>query len=226
MGVTEIAILPIQEGKTFDDTSTADGRLHAELLKDLLSQPGCQRCYWGRQVENKNVLRWFIDWDRMEHHRKFIDSDAYKYFVSRLSDLLGGAPRVYHAYFNPNTPFAIFGSTTTIATEIVNMYFPTSYSNEDKTKVANDVSAFIAVLEREETAYRATTCGWVEEDVDIPGTTEKTRVFVLLIGRTSVDAHLSFRNTKAFAEYIHLLHSQIVVELDAKREKDAGDRGT
>lgn len=75
MGATEIAILPMKEGKTFDDITTADGQLHADLVKTLVAQPGCQRCYWGRQVEDKNILRWFVDWDSVESHQQFMNSE-------------------------------------------------------------------------------------------------------------------------------------------------------
>ncbi|KAL6242877.1 hypothetical protein RBB50_009977 [Rhinocladiella similis] len=205
MGATEIAILPIQEGKTFDDITTADGQLHADLIKTLVSQPGCQRCYWGRQVEDKNILRWFVDWDSIESHKQFIDSDAYDPFLKRFSNLLGGDPKLYHAHFVPHPPRAVLSNTTTPTTEIVHMYFPTSYSDQDKKKVADDTKALIAVLEKEASTYRATAGGWVEEDVNIPGTEEKAKAFVLLIGWTSVEAHLAFRETKAFAENVHLL---------------------
>lgn len=85
------------------------------------------------------------------------------------------------------------------------MYFPTSYSEEDKKKVADDTKALIAVLEKEASTYRATAGGWVEEDLVIPGTNEKAKAFVLLIGWTSVEAHMAFRETKAFAENVHFL---------------------
>ncbi|KIW18669.1 hypothetical protein PV08_02958 [Exophiala spinifera] len=205
MGATEIAILPLQEGKTFDDPTTADGQLHAELLKIVLAQPGCQRCYWGRQVEDKNVLRWFVDWDAVESHKQFMASDVYKPFLQSFLTILGGRATLYHAHFDPHPARAALSKTTSPATEIIHMYFPTSYSEEDKKKVADDIKALSAVLEKEGSDFRAAASGWVEEDVDIPGTDEKAKAFVVLFGWTSVEAHLAFRETKPFAENIHLL---------------------
>lgn len=113
---------------------------------------------------------------------------------------------MYHVQFDPYPPRAALNGTTSPATEIVHMYFPNSYSAQDKEKVVHDIKAFIAVLEREAgTAYRASTGGWVEEEVHVPGTTEKATAYVLLIGWTSVEAHMSFRETKAFADNAQLL---------------------
>jgi len=66
---------PLQEGKYPDDRTSVVGQTHVDLLETLLSQPGCQRCYWGREVENKDMLRWFVDWDSIDSHKKFIASE-------------------------------------------------------------------------------------------------------------------------------------------------------
>lgn len=75
MGVTEIVFLPLQPGKIPDDRTTPAGKVHSELLAILLSQPGVQRAYWGRQVEDPRMLRWFVDWDDIEDHKKFMSSE-------------------------------------------------------------------------------------------------------------------------------------------------------
>lgn len=85
------------------------------------------------------------------------------------------------------------------------MYFPTSYSKEDQDKVAENAKAAIAIVEKEAKEYRASAGGWVEEEVDIPGTSEKAKAYVLLIGWTSVEAHLEFRSHSAFKDVIPLL---------------------
>ncbi|KAK5192463.1 hypothetical protein LTR99_009784 [Exophiala xenobiotica] len=205
MGVTEIAFLPLQEGKFPDDRTSVPGQVHVDVLDILLSQPGCQRCYWGRQVEDRNLLRWFVDWDNIDSHKKFMNSALYKPFLDRFRLILGGPTNLYHAQFTPHPPTAALSDTTSPTTEIVTMWFPTSYSEEDKKKVVDDAKALVAVVEKEAKTYRASAGGWVEEDIDIPGTDEKGKAYVLLIGWTSVEAHMEFRETNAFKENIHYL---------------------
>ncbi|KIV86655.1 hypothetical protein PV11_02254 [Exophiala sideris] len=202
MAVTEIALLPLQEGKIPDDRTSQIGQIHADLLEILLAQPGCQRCYWGRGVEDRLLLRWFVDWNSIEDHQKFMKSDAYKPFLDRFGEILGGAPTLYHASFTPHPPRAALSDTTSPATEIATMYFPTSYSKEDQDKVTENVKAAITIIEKEAKEYRASAGGWVEEEIDIPDTEEKAKAYVLLIGWTSVEAHIEFRSHPAFKDVI------------------------
>lgn len=74
MGVTEIAFLPLQDGNVPDDPTSAAGQVHAHALQTLLSQPGVQRAYWGRQIDDPKLLIWFVDWDDIEDHRRFTTS--------------------------------------------------------------------------------------------------------------------------------------------------------
>lgn len=85
------------------------------------------------------------------------------------------------------------------------MWFPTTYSQDDQDKVVENVTAFISVFEREAKNYRASAAGWVDEEVDIPETDEKGKAYILLVGWTSVDAHVDFRDSQAFKNNIHLI---------------------
>lgn len=75
MGVTEVVFLPLKQGSNPDDGGSPAGQTHTELVKAILSQPGAQRIFWGRQVEDSQLLRWFIDWDDIEAHQRFIGSE-------------------------------------------------------------------------------------------------------------------------------------------------------
>lgn len=86
MGITEVALLPLQEGKHPEDPSSITGQVHAEALRVLLSQPGVQRVYWGRQVENPLLLRWFVDWDDLEDHKRFMKSRSVISSFRKVSD--------------------------------------------------------------------------------------------------------------------------------------------
>ncbi len=85
------------------------------------------------------------------------------------------------------------------------MWFPTLYSQEDQDRVGDNVNGFVSVLEKELETYRASAGGWVDEEIDIPGTDEKGKAYVLLIGWTSVEAHMEFRATKAFKDNVETL---------------------
>ena len=74
-GLTEIALIPLKEGKHPDDPDSLPGRTHRDLLDTLLQQKGVQRCCWGRQIENKDTLVWFVDWDSVEDHKNFMNSE-------------------------------------------------------------------------------------------------------------------------------------------------------
>jgi hypothetical protein len=75
MVVTEIALLPLGDGQNPDDRTSAAGKVHTEALDTLLSQPGAQRVYWGRHVEDPSLLTWFADWDDLEDHKRFMNSE-------------------------------------------------------------------------------------------------------------------------------------------------------
>ena len=44
-------------------------------LNAILDQEGAQRAYWSLEVENPSMLRVFIDWDSVDHHTKFAESE-------------------------------------------------------------------------------------------------------------------------------------------------------
>lgn len=68
---TEIAILRLQAGKRPDDASSGPGQIFKDALDTLTEQPGFQRAYWGREVENPDNLRLFVDWDSVDAHIDF-----------------------------------------------------------------------------------------------------------------------------------------------------------
>ena len=75
MGATEIAILTLKEGENPEDQASTAAKVHRHALETLLPQPGLQRIYWGLQVEDHTKLRWFIDWDNVEDHERFVNSE-------------------------------------------------------------------------------------------------------------------------------------------------------
>lgn len=72
---TEIAIFPLKDGKYPDDANSAPGQVFKDTMDVVSSQPGFQRAYWGREVENPANLRLFVDWDSVDKHTEFTKSE-------------------------------------------------------------------------------------------------------------------------------------------------------
>lgn len=64
------------------------------------------------------------------------------------------------------------------------------------------MATFISMFEKEAKNYKGSATGWAEEEIDIPGTDEKAKAFVLLVGWTSVKAHQEFAETQVFKDNI------------------------
>lgn len=68
---TEIAIFTLLDGKRPDDANSAAGQVMKETLETLTQQKGFQNAYFGREVENADRLRLFVDWESVEAHTNF-----------------------------------------------------------------------------------------------------------------------------------------------------------
>lgn len=203
---TEIAYLPLKKGKWPDGDDSTTTKLHDELIEIVLSQPGCQRLYWSREHENPDNLRWFLDWNSVDDHKKFMDSPAYKPFLEKFGELLGGAPQLWHAEYRPHPPSALLDGKTTPATEVLHAYFPTDLSKEDATAFQERIAKLAGAIEKGAGEdYTGFVAGWVDEELDIPGKEEKGKVYSVLVGWKSVEAHNKFRETQIFKDNIHLL---------------------
>jgi len=130
---------------------------------------------------------------------------AYKPFFEGLGTLLSGPPALYHAHFDPHPPPAALTDSSSLATETITLYFPPSYSSEDQKEVETNVQKLIDVIAKHADGYKASVGGWVEEELPLPGESEKAKAYVGLIAWVSVEAHLRFRETQVFKDNIHFL---------------------
>ena len=73
--VTEIAYIPLKAGQNPADANSPAGLLLQDILNAILDQEGARRAYWSLEVENPSALRVFIDWDSVDHHTKFAESE-------------------------------------------------------------------------------------------------------------------------------------------------------
>jgi len=85
------------------------------------------------------------------------------------------------------------------------MYFPTDYSKADQDKFEKDVKKLFAVTEEHASTYTADAGGWVVEELTIPDTKERAKVYSAFVGWQSVQAHLDFKEAEPFKENIYLL---------------------
>jgi hypothetical protein len=127
----------------------------------------------------------------------------YKPFMEGVLGLAAGPPSLQHVHFDPHPPSDALKLGG--ATEVLNIYFPASYSDEDQETLDTRVQKFAEIVKADTPEVKAIARGWAEEEVDIPGTEEKGRVYTALIAWTSVQAHLDYRNTQTFKDNIHLL---------------------
>lgn len=65
----------------------------AEILK---RQPGCTGLRWGRRVEPELAFVLEVEWDRIEDHFSFRETEDYKTFGGMFRPLLSRAPEVVH----------------------------------------------------------------------------------------------------------------------------------
>lgn len=117
--------------------------------------------------------------------------------------LVAGAPSIQHVHFDPHPPsdpLKLGG-----ATEVLSIFFPASYSDEDQNTFEARVKKFVEIVKADTPDVKAIAGGWADEEVDIPGTEGKGRVYTTLIAWTSQQAHLDYRNTQSFKDNIHLL---------------------
>ncbi|CAN0549186.1 unnamed protein product [Laminaria digitata] len=92
--VIEIATLFIKDKAEADFTAHFDTA--AEILK---RQPGCRGLRWGKRVEPDLAYVLQVEWDRIEDHFGFRETNDYKTFGGYFRDYLSRPPEVVH--FHP-----------------------------------------------------------------------------------------------------------------------------
>jgi len=71
-GITEVVILPLKAGSDVHDPTSQTGKIMQECLNTALGVEGCQRAFWGTELENPATLRWMVDWDSVDSHQAFM----------------------------------------------------------------------------------------------------------------------------------------------------------
>lgn len=143
-----------------------------------------------------------IDWDSLEHHKRFIASPPYAPFCAHLATIVDGAIAMHHANFSPHPPSAALGPTSPV-TEVLTCYVESKADGfegrfDRLVKSISDSNA--------EGGFRGASGGWMVDEVEYKG--EKRKAFVGLVGWENVGAHMAFRETQAFKDIIPLLRQE------------------
>lgn len=200
---TEIAVLRLKTGVSLDPNSDA-GSIWQDTVNTVMSQDGAQRCYWGQQVESPAILTFFVDWDSVDSHIKFTKDSSYGPFLKKLGTILDSSPNPYHVKFNPHPSPALANSTSPV-TEVFTAQFPASISSSKQDEYVKNMEKLLEAL-KDAPGRTGTSAGWSEEVVN------DSKLFVGVIGWTSIDAHNEMRATQAFKDNAHLLRTDDVKE--------------
>ncbi|KAF8850345.1 hypothetical protein BDZ45DRAFT_633090 [Acephala macrosclerotiorum] len=192
---TEIVYITLKPGIELEGTS-ASAQAWADIIATLQRQDGYQRLYYGRTVENPNLLIMMIDWDSVDAHNKFMSLPEYTPFAQRLGLIIEGI-HLHHFLPTPSPP-SVLGTAPVIE-------FATFYDAAPDFKAS--LEKFIKVMDNPEgTAGHA--YGEIIEEVSKHADGEegkKGKAVVLTIGWESVDTHMKFRETEKFKSNIGLI---------------------
>lgn len=92
--VIEIATLFVKDEAESDFLSSFD-----EAAKILKSQTGCKGLRWGKCVEPELAFILEVEWNRIEDHFSFRETEDYKSFGGFFREYLSKPPEVVH--FHP-----------------------------------------------------------------------------------------------------------------------------
>ena len=92
--VIEIATLFVKDDAERDFTAS-----FGEAAGILTRQPGCRGLRWGKRVEPELAFVLQVEWEQIDDHFGFRETDDYKTFGGLFRDYLSRPPEVVH--FNP-----------------------------------------------------------------------------------------------------------------------------
>lgn len=123
--------------------------------------------------------------------------------MEEVLGLVAGAPSLYHVPFDPHPPSDAL--TLGGATEVLRIFFPASYSDEDTKTFEARWAQFAQAITSDTPDVKAVSIGWAVEELTIPGTEDKAKVFQAVIGWTTMQHHLDYRSSQTFKDNIPLL---------------------
>ena len=114
---------------------------------------------------------------------------------------------ICHAEFSPHPPAAAVSGTSSV-TEVVGHYFAADLSDSEKSTFAENVNKFAKILKDEAEGFTGFAGGWVIEEQEHAEAEGKLKLWQSCIGWQSVEAHMAFRETKAFKDNVYLMRPE------------------
>ena len=75
MAVTEIVWFPVKKGLDPNDPSNDAAKLLQKLADITLVSDGAGQIFFATQIEDPGTMLWFVDWDSVDHHDRFVASE-------------------------------------------------------------------------------------------------------------------------------------------------------
>ncbi|CAI6311744.1 unnamed protein product [Periconia digitata] len=204
MTITEVGRMVVKPGLDVMDDSTEAGQILRGIYKSVITAPGGpSRIFWGTEVENPLKLWGFIDWDTVEDHEKFARSHGQE-LTKPYPKILESGEFTKHIVVKPFPPKVLHSPVT----EVMVAYFPSNISQSTKDANSARFQEFTEKGLNTCSEVQGISYGWgLENDFPLRDQEkdQKGTMFTALIGWSSIDAHMAFRETNEFKESIHLL---------------------
>ncbi|WYZ35826.1 hypothetical protein EsH8_X_000473 [Colletotrichum jinshuiense] len=203
MGVTEFSYFTIKPGKSFPD----EEGIYDRVLNLAVSQPGSGSIYYGNSIEKPEQTWCFLDWDSVEDHMKYRDTEDHKPIGEALGQYLDwDKGYIKHVATNPWPPTILEEAPVV---EVLTLFFPADLDDAAKEALAAQLGEFKTKALDTSPDFRGISYGWsVENDVPITDEPGKTgNLLAAFIGWPSVEAHVEFRDTQPFKDNIGLLRN-------------------
>jgi len=137
----------------------------------------------------------FVLADVPRYYKPFLDQ------FGQIADI--SSAQLYHSNLTPHPPTEALSDHVSPATEIAVYYFASDF--QDHEGAADMVKQQVANVEKSAKTYTASAGGWTEEEIAIPGTSDKGKAYVVLIGWQSMEAHMEWRATPPYEENMKLM---------------------
>jgi len=125
--------------------------------------------------------------------------------LDAVTELIVGPPQLWHIPLEPFPPTPTVVGSPGQVTETVVLYFPEEYDQPSQIAFDKAVRQLGKILQGTAKGFKSFTAGWAVENCDNPGTSTKSKAYILLTGWESRKAALDFRSTQSFVDNFKLL---------------------
>lgn len=201
--VIEVVVLKIAESTGSLEGTGGGASTWQQLIQTIIAQDGVKRLYWGIAVENSTILRLFVEWDSLDHHKKFQASEAHSPFIKKVLTIFSEFLLVAHTELSASGRDVF----TSPAVELLTVFFPAEYTSLQQDTVTTNIQKMLLAIEGKAKGVRTGVTGWaIESDLKNlkkPGV--KGQALFLFIGWDAVEDHIAFRGTDTYKDNIHFL---------------------